>query len=626
MYFYEHLWITCIRVVYILYAAIQVYTGIYRYIQVYTGIYRYIQVYTGIYRYIQVYTGIYRYIQVYTGIYRYIQVYTGIYRQIIYIDYRHVYMYIRILQIFKSPGWLIIIVCYTIQSILDLWTIHGAFFKWVIPKSPWVSILSHAHPWLGWFLGVHPILGNLQIDMHMYIYTWCFPHFSSIDTAHAFVLQADLSRALQIDGRDAELLYRPELYGERGKIREKYGKLGKLWETVGKILGKHGEILENKVLENPWMKWMTLFSEPIGIDCRRGITRYAQKHYAESIADLKAALAQAREPWHPRHHHGTVISCSWIMLDPGEAGHSAGPGGWSWGRGVLPSGSSPQYLWDLWGQWFSCGTWKICGQVSPMPTWASTCWLRPQMASVNDSDDSDIPQRHRSRELRNILRFPLCEAVASQTFYCTKLLWASPGSSRLRPSHQPHTRRQAPLFAWALGPQTVTASAAMALWPLHHPCNWWLVMAVCRRKEPADRWRAGELKLLIGYIQLWILLSIFNTRSHQIWRGSLSLIPKNFQACNRRQILTESQRDISCVPRHKRALDDFSKVIDMQPTNARAMLGHLRSLSAGWGHKVKTVKTQELQNSWIWVLCSCAPYFFFVAGLWTVPRAIRLPW
>ena len=43
-------------------------------------------------------------------------------------------------------------------------------------------------------------------------------------------------------------------------------------------------------------------------------------------------------------------------------------------------------------------------------------------ASVNDSDDSDIPQRHTSRELRNIFRFPLCEAVASQTFYCTKPL------------------------------------------------------------------------------------------------------------------------------------------------------------------------------------------------------------
>ena len=50
--------------------------------------------------------------------------------------------------------------------------------------------------------------------------------------------------------------------------------------------------------QNPWMKWITMFSDPIGIDCRRGITRYAQKHYAESIADLKAALAQAREPWH----------------------------------------------------------------------------------------------------------------------------------------------------------------------------------------------------------------------------------------------------------------------------------------------------------------------------------------
>ena len=60
-------------------------------------------------------------------------------------------------------------------------------------------------------------------------------------------------------------------------------------------------------------------------DCRRGITRYAQKHYAESIADLKAALAQAREPWHmaPPWHRDQ------LQLDPGEAGHSAGPGGWS---------------------------------------------------------------------------------------------------------------------------------------------------------------------------------------------------------------------------------------------------------------------------------------------------------
>ena len=30
---------------------------------------------------------------------------------------------------------------------------NGGFLKCWIPKSPWVSIHSHCHPWLGWFLG-----------------------------------------------------------------------------------------------------------------------------------------------------------------------------------------------------------------------------------------------------------------------------------------------------------------------------------------------------------------------------------------------------------------------------------------------------------------------------------------
>lgn len=53
------------------------------------------------------------------------------------------------------------------------------------------------------------------------------------------MLQADLSRALQIDGRDAELLYRPEPMGNVGKIREKYGKhIGESMGNYGKNLGK----------------------------------------------------------------------------------------------------------------------------------------------------------------------------------------------------------------------------------------------------------------------------------------------------------------------------------------------------------------------------------------------------
>jgi hypothetical protein len=54
------------------------------------------------------------------------------------------------------------------------------------------------------------------------------------------LLQADLSRALQIDGRDAELLYRPEPWGTLyGKIREKYGKhIGEIMGNYGKNIGK----------------------------------------------------------------------------------------------------------------------------------------------------------------------------------------------------------------------------------------------------------------------------------------------------------------------------------------------------------------------------------------------------
>ena len=34
-----------------------------------------------------------------------------------------------------------------------------AFLTWPIPKSPWVSILSRGHSWLGWFMNIYDDLG-----------------------------------------------------------------------------------------------------------------------------------------------------------------------------------------------------------------------------------------------------------------------------------------------------------------------------------------------------------------------------------------------------------------------------------------------------------------------------------
>ena len=38
---------------------------------------------------------------------------------------------------------------------------YGGFFKWGIPKSPWVSILSHGL--MTWMIGGTPILGRLHM-------------------------------------------------------------------------------------------------------------------------------------------------------------------------------------------------------------------------------------------------------------------------------------------------------------------------------------------------------------------------------------------------------------------------------------------------------------------------------
>ena len=59
-------------------------------------------------------------------------------------------------------------------------TWHGykwRFLKsWGIPKSPWVSMLSDGHPWLGWF-GVPSMTSDTSIyhNIH-YIYLYMAPH------------------------------------------------------------------------------------------------------------------------------------------------------------------------------------------------------------------------------------------------------------------------------------------------------------------------------------------------------------------------------------------------------------------------------------------------------------------
>ena len=62
-------------------------------------------------------------------------------------------------------------------SISPLSPVASRFPKpWWYPKSPWLSILSHGHPWLGW-LGVHPWLGKPPMiysasstDFHIFHY------------------------------------------------------------------------------------------------------------------------------------------------------------------------------------------------------------------------------------------------------------------------------------------------------------------------------------------------------------------------------------------------------------------------------------------------------------------------
>ena len=71
-----------------------------------------------------------------------------LYMYVIYVYFMHIYIYIYVVYIYIYICYIYIYAIYMLYIIwyMMLW----GFLNWWIPKSPWVSILTHSHPRMIW--------------------------------------------------------------------------------------------------------------------------------------------------------------------------------------------------------------------------------------------------------------------------------------------------------------------------------------------------------------------------------------------------------------------------------------------------------------------------------------------